>query len=85
MTTPSPTAPEPVPTAAELVHMGREYAEATGWTKATRSEPARPTYVRIHPKGHALLGEIMRRNATAAIERGEGDWHPEPPHRRPRP
>ena len=75
---------EHVPTAAELVHMGREFAEATAWTKGTKAEPAKPTHVLIHPAGHALLGEIMARNAAEAIARGEGDWHPEIPHTRPR-
>ncbi|QGJ95288.1 hypothetical protein QDA11_gp69 [Microbacterium phage Jayden] len=74
--------PEPVPTARDLVKMGREYAEAVGWTKGTRTSPAEPTAVRILPKGHALLGDIMRRNAAEAVANGEGDWHPEPPHRR---
>lgn len=77
--------PEHVPTAAELVAKGRDYAVATGWTKGTKKEPAKPTHVRILPKGHALLGEIMARNAAAAVARGEGDWYPDPPHSRPRP
>ncbi len=75
---------EHVPTGAELVAMGREYAEGTGWTKATKNSPAAPTGVRIHPKGHALLGEIMARNAAEAVARGDGDWHPDPPHTRNR-
>ncbi|UDL16262.1 hypothetical protein SEA_KOZIE_66 [Microbacterium phage Kozie] len=76
--------PEAVPTAAQLVAMGSDYAEAVGWTQKRKSDPATPTFVRIHPKGHALLGEIMARNAAAALARGDGDWHPEPPHTRPR-
>lgn len=79
-------APEPVPTAEALFNMGREYAEATAWVGGKKkSDPMRPTAFRITDKGHALLGEIMRRNAAAAIARGEGDWHPDPPHTRPRP
>uniref|UniRef100_A0AAU7J8B2 Uncharacterized protein n=2 Tax=unclassified bacterial viruses TaxID=12333 RepID=A0AAU7J8B2_9VIRU len=74
--------PDPVPTAAELVRMGPKYAEATGWKKATKKDPAAPTSVRIHPAGHALMGEAMRCNALKAIADGAGDWHPEPPHRR---
>lgn len=60
--------PEPVPTAADLVKMGREYAVATGWTKGTKKEPAKPTYVQITDKGHALLGEVMRRNALELLD-----------------
>lgn len=76
--------PEPVPTARDLVKMGPEYAVATGWTKGTKSKPAEPTTVRIMAKGHALLGDIMRRNAAEAVAAGVGDWYPDPPHSRPR-
>ena len=60
--------PEPVPTAADLVRMGPEYAQADGWTAAKKGGPARPTTVRITAKGHALLGDIMRRNAAEAAQ-----------------
>ncbi|AWY05421.1 hypothetical protein HOT42_gp72 [Microbacterium phage Metamorphoo] len=76
--------PEPVPSASDLVRMGPEYAEAAGWVKKNKSSAAEPTGIRIHPKGHALLGDIMRRNAAEAVANGEGDWYPEPPHRRPK-
>lgn len=61
--------PEPVPTAADLVRMGPEYAEADGWSPARNGKPATPTIVRITPKGHALMGDIMRRNA---LEQSKG-------------
>lgn len=75
---------EPVPTARDLVRKGPEYAIALGWTKATKSTPAEPTAIRIMPAGHLLMGEAMQRNAQEAIAAGDGDWHPDPPHRRPR-
>ncbi|QSM01263.1 hypothetical protein QDA08_gp69 [Microbacterium phage NoodlelyBoi] len=56
--------PEPVPTAADLVRMGPEYAVADGWS----GKPPKPTTVRITEKGHALLGDIMRRNAAEAMQ-----------------
>jgi len=76
---------EPVPTAADLVAMGREYAIASGYTgRGTRKDPHKPTGIRILEKGHVLLGEIMRRNGQAAREAGVGDWYPDAPHSRPR-
>ncbi|QDH91651.1 hypothetical protein QDA01_gp38 [Microbacterium phage Cinna] len=64
------TEPEHVPTAAELVKMGREYAIAAGYTgKGTKADPHKPTGIRILQKGHDLMGEVMRRNAARA--RGE--------------
>ncbi|QGJ88923.1 hypothetical protein PBI_TEAMOCIL_72 [Microbacterium phage Teamocil] len=78
--------PEPVPTVADLVRMGAEYAEVAEWTMGSKNgkTPPKPSKYLIHPKGHALLGDIMRRNAAEAVANGEGDWHPEPPHRRPK-
>lgn len=76
--------PEPVPTAAELVHMGPEYATAGGWVRKSKNAKAEPTAIRIHEAGHRLMGEVMARNAAEAVAAGEGDWYPDPPHRRPR-
>jgi len=28
----------------------------------------------VSDEGHALMGEVMRRNAQEAIARGDGDW-----------
>lgn len=53
---------KPVPTAHDLVRMGREYAIALSWTKATKAEPSRPAVVQITDKGHALIGQVMREN-----------------------
>lgn len=78
--------PEPVPTPDDLVKMGPEYAVVTKWvTEGTgKNKRSRPTEWRVLDKGHALMGEVMRRNAAEAVAAGEGDWYPDPPHRRPR-
>lgn len=78
--------PEPVPTPADLVKMGEEYAVVAEWRTegSGRNKRMVPTKWRVLPKGHALMGEVMRRNAAESIAAGDGDWHPEPPHRRPR-
>lgn len=67
---------EPTPTVADLVNMGRDYAQVIEWSGATKGsrgrpgKPGKPSKVRIMPKGHQLLGEIMKRNAKAALARG---------------
>lgn len=78
--------PEPVPTPNDLVKMGEEYAVVTQWVTegSGRNKRARPTAWRVLPKGHAHMGAFMKRNAEEAIAAGKGDWHPEPPHSRPR-
>lgn len=73
----------PVPTAADLVAMGRDYAIAGGFTgKGTKADPHKPTGIRILQKGHDLMGEALRHNGRLRARRGEGTWHPEPPHTR---
>lgn len=59
---------EPVPTGDDLVKMGPEYAVVAEWTMGSKNgkTPPKPTKIQILPKGHALLGEIMRRNALEA-------------------
>ena len=57
--------PEPVPTAHDLVRMGLEYAEAVAWSG--KKDGGVPTIVRITDKGHAHIGDIMRRNAAEAL------------------
>jgi hypothetical protein len=56
-----------VPTVPELVAMG--LAKPVMSTKKGLAS----TYT-VSPEGHALLGEIMRGNAEAAIRRGDGEW-----------
>lgn len=60
---------EHVPTSLELVKMGAEYATVVEWVGATKTKPGKPSKIRIMGKGHRLLGDIMRRNGLAAIER----------------
>ena len=76
--------PEPVPSPADLVRMGPQYAEATDWARKTKKSGLEPMGIRVLPAGHALMGEVMHRNAQEAIARGAGDWYPDPPHRRER-
>lgn len=77
---------ERVPTAEDLIRMGPEYAVGVDWVAGKRkSDPMRPSKVRITPKGHALMGEGLRRNGMEARARGVGDWHDSPPHSRVRP
>ncbi|QGJ89481.1 hypothetical protein PBI_SMARTIES_78 [Microbacterium phage Smarties] len=68
--------PEPVPTVPELAHRGLADYRPGG--------KGQMSYYRVSDEGHALLGEIQRRNAAEAIADGAGDWYPEPPHRRPK-
>lgn len=62
---------EPVPTSLELVKMGAKYAVVVEWSGATKTKPGKPSKIRIMEEGHRLLGDTMRRNALAAIERAE--------------
>lgn len=61
---------EPTPTVADLVKMGRDYAHVIEWAGATKTKPGKPSKVRIMPKGHQLLGDIMKRNAAGTLARG---------------
>jgi len=62
---------EPVPTARELYERRDGTAEATKWVNGEKkTDPPRPVMFRITDKGHALIGEIMRRNAKATLARG---------------
>ncbi|QGJ92735.1 hypothetical protein QDA04_gp65 [Microbacterium phage Megan] len=56
---------EHVPTCEELVRMGLARAVTV---------PKVGTKYEVSDKGHALMGEVMRRNAQEAIARGDGDW-----------
>jgi hypothetical protein len=67
------TPPEPVPTVADLVAMGKDFAFATDWTADGKASKWH-----ITDKGHALIGAAMRQRALAAIARGEGNWHQPP-------
>ena len=69
------------PTVEELAALGPEYAVATDWVRGRRkNDPPVATRWRITDKGHAMLGEAMRRNALEAIAAGVGDWT-QPPSR----
>lgn len=62
---------EPVPTARELYERRDGSAEATQWVSGkSKADPPRPTMFRITDKGHAVIGDIMRRNAARTLERG---------------
>ncbi len=61
---------EPVPTVPELYERRAGLAEVASWTNGTKTDPPRPSTYRVTDAGHALLGEIMRRNALASLARG---------------
>lgn len=62
---------ERVPTADELVGMG--FAERDRMVpKGSLSR------IKVSDEGHALMGAAMRRNAQAALARGEGHWEQPP-------
>ncbi|QKO02799.1 hypothetical protein SEA_KELCOLE_46 [Microbacterium phage Kelcole] len=63
---------EPTPTVAELYELRDGYAEVAKWTEGSKTEPPKPAVYRLTDKGHALLGEIMQRNAAATLSRGSG-------------
>lgn len=56
---------EPTPTVRDLYEMKDGLAEAVAFDKDLK-----PTRFRVTDKGHALLGEIMKRNAEGSIARG---------------
>lgn len=58
-----------VPTVRELQREDEKLVKAIKWDK-----DGVPTMFRVTDEGHALLGKIMRWNATIAVARGEGDW-----------
>ncbi|WNN94074.1 hypothetical protein SEA_FREGLEY_48 [Microbacterium phage Fregley] len=63
---------EPTPTVEELYELRDGYAEVAKWTEGSKTEPPKPAVYRLTDKGHALLGEIMQRNAAATLARGSG-------------
>lgn len=58
---------EPTPTVQELYERKDGSAEAVTWSADKKPVP---TKFRLLPKGQALLGEIMRRNAAGTLARG---------------
>lgn len=63
----------PTPTVAELYERRDGSAEVVKWTEGSKTEPPKPSVYRLTEKGHALLGEIMRRNAEMTLARGSGN------------
>lgn len=62
---------EPVPSVADLITLGLAHAD--------RATPkGGMSRVHVSDEGHALMGAAMRRNAEAALARGEGDWRQPP-------
>jgi hypothetical protein len=61
---------EPTPTIQELYERRDGSAEVAKWTAGSKTGPPKPSVYRLTGKGHALLGEIMRRNAAGTLERG---------------
>lgn len=66
-----------VPSVTELAHVGLAHRDIS----VRKGDVAR---YRVTDEGHALMGKAMRENAQEAIAAGDGDWYPDPPHRRPR-
>lgn len=76
---------EPVPTAMDLTKMGlaHEEVQVTHYrTKSGARKTRTASWIVVHDEGHALLGEIMRRNAKKLRAAGVGDWT-RPPSRVP--
>jgi hypothetical protein len=64
---------EHVPTAPELVALGLAHEESET-RKLGNGQKRTTTWIVVHDEGHRLMGEVMHRNAQAALARGEGDW-----------
>ena len=60
---------EPTPTVRELYERKDGSAEVVDWVTPKGGKPV-PTKFRLLPKGQAIIGEIMRRNAAATLARG---------------
>lgn len=70
---------EHVPTAAELVKMGlARRVEVSIPPSGKQKKPRKASWIVISDEGHALLGEIMRRNAEEAIASGSSEWKQPP-------